>query len=153
MAGLLNNVFFGKNLHVWHIPRLEGGITNPVPSGSDANGGQNPVAWQNRFTIPYYLLCAASVWPTFWDLFWQIPRASVKNDPFWTFLDPFWTLAPKPDSDPPKWRFWPPSNSGFRLYAKTRFWPFPTLTQTQNWQIPKVNPWRKLKLRPLTIGF
>ena len=108
MAGLLNNVFFGKNLHVWHIPRLEGGITNPVPSGSDANGGQNPVAWQNRFTIPYYLLCAASVWPTFWDLFWQIPRASVKNDPFWTFLDPFWTLAPKPDSDPPKMTIFDP---------------------------------------------
>ena len=102
MAGLLNNVFFGKNLHVWHIRRLDGGITNPVPSGRNANGGQNPVRSQNRFTIPYYLLCAASVVVDFWGPFWQIPRASVKNDPFWTFLDPFWTLAPKPDSDPPK---------------------------------------------------
>ena len=61
MAGLLNNVFFGKNLHVWHIRRLDDPITNPVPSGRDAIHGQNPVAWQNRFTIPYYLLCAASV--------------------------------------------------------------------------------------------
>ena len=146
MAGLLNNVFFGKNLHVWHIPRLEGGITNPVPSGRDANGGQNPVRSQNRFTIPYYLLCAASVVVDFWGPFWQIPRASVKNDPFWTFLDPFWTLAPKPDSDPQNDDFWPNANSGFRLYAKTRFWPILSLTQTQNWQIPKVNPDANLKL-------
>ena len=69
MAGLLNNVFFGKNLHVWHIRRLDDPITNPVPSGRDANGGQNPVASQNRFTIPYYLLCAASVVVDFWDPF------------------------------------------------------------------------------------
>ena len=61
MAGLLNNVFFGKNLHTWHIRRLDDPITIPLPSGRDAIDGQNPVACQNRFTIPYYLLCAASV--------------------------------------------------------------------------------------------
>ena len=75
MAGLLNNVFFGKNFHVWHIRRLDDPITNLVPSGRDANGGQNPVAWQNRFTIPYYLLCAASVVVDFWGLFDTIPVA------------------------------------------------------------------------------
>ena len=69
MAGLLNNVFFGKNLHVWHIRRLDDPITNPVPSGRDAIDGQNPVACQNRFTIPYYLLCAASVVVDFWGSF------------------------------------------------------------------------------------
>jgi hypothetical protein len=61
MAGLLNNVFFGKNLHVLAIRRLDDPITSPLPSGRNANGGQNPVACQSRFTIPYYLLCAPSV--------------------------------------------------------------------------------------------
>ena len=82
MAGLLNNVFFGKNLHTLAIRRLDGGITNPVPSGRSANGGQNPVRPQSRFTIPYYLLCAASVVVDFLGVFDKIPVACVQNDPF-----------------------------------------------------------------------
>ena len=154
MAGLLNNVFFGKNLHVWQDRRLDRGITNPVPSGRNANGGQNPVRSQNRFTIPYYLLCAASVVVDFWGPFWQIPRASVKNDPFWTFLDPFWTLAPKPDSDPPKMTIFDPPKSQIVTFAPKPNSDHPKVWhKRKNWLLPKVKPWRKLKTWPRSIGF
>ena len=118
MAGLLNNVFFGKNLHTLAIRRLDDPITNPVPSGRDANGGQNPVASQNRFTIPYYLLCAASVVVDFLALFDTIPVACVQNDPFLTFFDPFSDFGAKPESDPPQMTDFDPPDSEFDANAK-----------------------------------